>query len=216
MTVTVEGGRPTSVALVDDHELVIAGFQQLLAEQSDFVVVYSGASLDDVLVMAPAPDLILLDIVLGDSRPATDDVQSLMARGSEVVVISGMAAPAVVCDLVRVGVASFVSKADSNDDLLEAMRAAASGGSWTTPDLAAILATDRAKPRLSDQEELALTLYASGLKLQSVARQLGVAPSTAREYIERVRAKYTAVGRPAPTKVHLRQVAFEDGILDSP
>ncbi len=46
-----------------------------------------------------------------------------------------------------------------------------------------------------------------------MALQLGIAPSTAKEYLGRVRAKYVEVGRPAPTKVDLLRRAVEDGIL---
>jgi len=40
-----------------------------------------------------------------------------------------------------------------------------------------------------------------------------VKPSTVKEYIERIRAKYEALGRHAPTKVHLARNAEEDGYL---
>ena len=50
-------------------------------------------------------------------------------------------------------------------------------------------------------------------RAQARAQQLGIAHSTAREYLDRIRAKYVEVGRPAPTKVDLLRRAVEDGIL---
>jgi DNA-binding CsgD family transcriptional regulator len=70
-----------------------------------------------------------------------------------------------------------------------------------------------AKAQLGRRERDVLHLYASGLPLKAVAEQLGVAHSTAREYLDRVRTKYVEVGRPAPTKVDLLRRAVEDGIL---
>lgn len=61
-----------------------------------------------------------------------------------------------------------------------------------------------------------LRLYAAGLPLKVVADRLGVAYSTAKENITRVRVKYVEVGRPAPTKVDLLRRAMEDGILSEP
>ena len=61
-----------------------------------------------------------------------------------------------------------------------------------------------------------LRLYAAGLPLKAVAEQLGVAYSTAKENITRVRVKYVSVGRPAPTKVDLLRRAMEDGIVSRP
>jgi len=69
------------------------------------------------------------------------------------------------------------------------------------------------RPQLSAQEERTLQLYASGLKLTTVARQLRVKPSTAKEYIERIREKYRQAGRPAQNKFELRLRAIEDGYL---
>jgi two-component system uhpT operon response regulator UhpA len=58
-----------------------------------------------------------------------------------------------------------------------------------------------------------LHLYAAGLPLKLVALEMNIAVTTAREYLDRVRAKYVEVGRAAPTKVDLLKRAVEDGIL---
>ena len=70
-----------------------------------------------------------------------------------------------------------------------------------------------ADAQLSARERDVLRLYAAGLPLKTVADRLGVAYSTAKENITRVRMKYVEVGRPAPTKVDLLRRAMEDGIL---
>ena len=76
----------------------------------------------------------------------------------------------------------------------------------------------RGRPRLRRRaarrrERDVLRLYAAGLPLKVVADALGIAYSTARENIDRMRVKYVEVGRPAPTKVDLLRRAMEDGIL---
>ena len=73
-----------------------------------------------------------------------------------------------------------------------------------------------ADAQLSARERDVLRLYAAGLPLKVVADRLGVAYSTAKENITRVRVKYVEVGRPAPTKVDLLRRAMEDGILAEP
>lgn len=83
-----------------------------------------------------------------------------------------------------------------------------------TPELATVIAGDPDRPKLSIQEERALVLYASGLTLDAVAESIGVKPDTAKQYLERVKKKYAAVGRPARTKVDLSRVALADGYLD--
>jgi DNA-binding NarL/FixJ family response regulator len=68
----------------------------------------------------------------------------------------------------------------------------------------------RARPRLSEREESVLRAYASGLTLDAAARQVGVRPSTAKTYLERVKEKYRQAGRPAYTKTELAQRVRED------
>ena len=48
----------------------------------------------------------------------------------------------------------------------------------------------------------------------AVAERLGVAYSTAKENINRIRVKYVEVGRPAPTKIDLLRRAMEDGLVE--
>lgn len=67
------------------------------------------------------------------------------------------------------------------------------------------------RPRLSEREKSVLIAYTSGMTLDAVARRVGVRPSTAKTYLERVKAKYREIGRPAYTKTELRQRAREDG-----
>lgn len=56
----------------------------------------------------------------------------------------------------------------------------------------------------------------SGEKGRRVAHLTGLAGPTVKEYIDRIRAKYARVGRPAPTKVDLYRRAVEDGVLPGP
>ena len=46
-----------------------------------------------------------------------------------------------------------------------------------------------------------------------VGERLFIGPTTVRTHLQRVRAKYAAVGWPAPTKSALLARAVEDGIL---
>jgi len=73
---------------------------------------------------------------------------------------------------------------------------------------------DLTRPHFSGQERRTLQLYATGMKLAAIAREMGVKVTTVKEYVERIRGKYAAVGRPAPTVLHLRINAQQDGLLE--
>ncbi len=70
--------------------------------------------------------------------------------------------------------------------------------------------TGHTRPRLSQRERSVLLAYASGMTLDAVAEQVGIRPGTAKTYLERVKAKYLEIGRPAYTKLELAQRASED------
>ena len=67
---------------------------------------------------------------------------------------------------------------------------------------------------LTPQELGVLRLYASGTTMYSVARELGIAPSTVATYIKRIRKKYASAGIQLSSKVDLNRVAREVGLLD--
>ncbi|HWL45503.1 MAG TPA: hypothetical protein VNQ73_21360 [Ilumatobacter sp.] len=206
------------VAVVEDHLLQRNNTVALLAAQRDLRVVFAGETLPDLVVwLAGArpeerPHLTLLDLMV-DRRPNADPavVERLIANGVRVLVFSAMASPALVRQMMRVGVSGVVGKRDSEADILAAVRTVLGGGAWTTSELAAVIATDPRRPKLSVQEERALVLYASGLTMEATAAAIGVQRDTAKKYIERVKDKYLAAGRPLRSKLDLHRVVDEDG-----
>ncbi|MEI6624401.1 MAG: response regulator transcription factor [Actinomycetes bacterium] len=205
-----------TVAIIDDHVLVRDGMVGALASRSDLAVVLVGDDPRAVLELDPPPDLVLLDLDLDGDAASPDDAAAMIDRGSRVLVVSALGSPCQVREMVRAGVAGFVPKRDSWQSLLDAIDTVLGGEHWTSPDLAAVLANDDSpdRPCLGDRERRVLMLYASGLKMTSVARELGISPHTAKEYLDRVRDKYTAVGRPVGTKLDLYREAVRDGFID--
>ncbi|MBU6143949.1 MAG: helix-turn-helix transcriptional regulator, partial [Acidobacteria bacterium] len=66
--------------------------------------------------------------------------------------------------------------------------------------------------KLSERELQVLRLYASGMTLKQVAYELQISKHTAKEHIDRVRGKYSEVGRPAMDKSELLIRLIEDGL----
>lgn len=198
------------IAIVDDHALVRDALAGILAGTGHSVTV---AGTVDQLV--GRPDLVLLDLDLGAAGLADEQaVAALHGRGSAVLIVSALGSPRHLRRMLRAGAVGVVAKNDSMTDLGDAVDAALRGEPWMSPMLAqAIAADDAHRPALSDQELLALRLYACGLKLDSVARRMGVATSTAKQYIDRVRDKYARTGQAVRTKSELYAIAVEDGFI---
>jgi DNA-binding NarL/FixJ family response regulator len=134
---------------------------------------------------------------------------------SEVIIHSVADRPAAVREALAAGAAGVVSKSSRIDDVIRAIRIVARGEPLDNVEWASAVDGDRAfaDAQLSARERDVLRLYATGLPLKAVADRLGIAYSTAKENITRVRVKYIDVGRPAPTKVDLLRRAMEDGLV---
>jgi len=209
---TVSAG--PSIAVIDDHELVREGLASLISGGDSPVghLVYCGESPTQAAAMAPA--IALLDVDLGPGSPSlADSVTELTQAGAKVLLISAFEDAVAVRAAMAAGALGFVPKRTSVDVLREALEAVGAGELYLSVDLAAILASAAETPELSPRELDVLRLYASGLKLTAVANQLGISPHTAKEYLDRVRAKYALVGRTARTRTELYVEANRDGLL---
>ena len=72
---------------------------------------------------------------------------------------------------------------------------------------------ERIVPNLAAREKQVLIVWFRTDSKDEVARQLCIAPSSVRTYLQRVRAKYAAAGRHAPSKAALVARALQDGII---
>jgi two-component system nitrate/nitrite response regulator NarL len=208
------------IAAVDDHPII-----------RDSVAVWVAADLGDIRVVATEAnvgallagpgrhaDVVLLDLELGDGSTAEANVTAIRAAGPEVLVLSASDRPPVVRAAIRAGARGYALKNEQADQIRFAIREVAAGRDWISPRLAYIFATDDAedRPTLSNQERRTLQLYATGLPMKSVARKMAISEETVKQYLGRVRQKYTIAGRAAPTKLELYHRAVEDGHLPPP
>jgi DNA-binding NarL/FixJ family response regulator len=210
----------SSVALIDDHESVRLGLEAACARDGGQTVVFSGSTVASYLSWRastgqPPADVVVLDLTLGDGTTVTENVTSIVADGASVVIHSVADRAAAVREALAAGAAGVVSKSSSLTDVLDAIRTVAQGEALNNVEWASAVDGDRdfADAQLSTREREVLRLYATGLPLKAVAERLGVAYSTAKENISRIRVKYVSVGRPASTKVDLLRRAMEDGIV---
>lgn len=205
-----------TVAIVDDHEAVRLGLRAACRD-AGYDVVVDAASVPELLdgLDGRACDVVVLDLSLGDGTTVTDNVRAVLATGSAVLVHSIADRVAAVRESLAAGAAGVIPKASPMSAVIAAIATVARGEVLNNVEWASAIEADRdfAKAQLGRREHDVLHLYASGLPLKLVAAQLGIAHSTAREYLDRIRAKYIEVGRPAPTKVDLLRRAVEDGIL---
>ncbi|MGH3298196.1 MAG: response regulator [Trebonia sp.] len=208
------------IAAVDDHPIVLDSVAGWIAADDDDIRVIATAATVPALLAGPGrrAHVVLLDLDLGDGTTAEGNVAAIRAAGPAVLVLSASDRPQAVRAAMRAGAHGYALKSEQADQIRVAIREIAAGRDWISPHLAYIFATDDAvdRPILSPQERRALQLYAAGLPLKSVARKMTIGEETVKQYLGRVRQKYTIAGRAAPTKLELYHRAVEDGHLPPP
>jgi two-component system nitrate/nitrite response regulator NarL len=232
----VTGGQPDSagdiagdepagiiaVAAVDDHPIVLDGIANWIsaAGGAGAVRVVATAASVDALLAGPGrdADVVLLDLDLQDGTTVEANVAAIRAAGPAVLVLAASDRPVSVRAAIRAGALGYVLKSEEAGQVRAAIEAVAAGADWISPRLAYIFATDDApdRPTLSPQEARALRLYATGMPMKSVARRMMIGEETVKQYVGRVREKYSRAGRAAPTKMELYYRAVEDGYLPPP
>ena len=133
------GDAPVRLFLVDDQELVRAGFRMVLDAQPDMTVVgEAGDGLAGVEgVAATRPDVVLMDIRMPrlDGVEATRRVLELAGPRPRVLVLTTFDLDEYVYEAVRAGASGFLLKDVSPEDLVHAVRVVARGESMLAPAL---------------------------------------------------------------------------------
>ncbi len=207
----------TRVMVIDDHPLLREAVKsRVLQIAPDAEFTYIGASVSEALVAhttVPA-DCTILDLDLGDGRSPVANTADLVSGGCRVLIVSALADAATVRAALRAGALGFVSKQAEIKEFEESFRLTVEGTPSTSRDVAAILSSDETlSVPLSERERTAMVLYASGMKIDAVARRMNVKPATAQEYIRRVREKYSRAGTAVPTKTDLYRRARDEGLV---
>lgn len=204
-----------TAVVVDDHPVVRAGVAHWLSTAGIELV----ASGEDPGVAWTGPGasaaVVVLDLHLGGVAPATSELRKLVEDGRRVVVYSMRADDEIVLQCLEIGALSYLTKAEGADHLVQAVKAAAEGQSYTPPALAGALAGDRSdtRPALSPRETEVLVEWFQSESKEFVAQRLNITLSTVNSHLERIRVKYAAIGRQAPTKAALVARAIQDGLI---
>lgn len=205
------------IAVVEDHAIWVRGLAALLADYGLPAGVEQFATVDELLQKPKGFDLVILDLVLGDSSEPGDNVARLNASGHATLVITSGERPEMVRAAARAGVLGVVRKSETDDMIADAVASALRGDPVGSTDWAAAIDSDAEfVPQLSPREREVLALWASGETAKGVAQILDVSVNTVNAYLRRIKEKYEAAGRPARTKAELRAAAQDAGISPRP
>ncbi|HTY04158.1 MAG TPA: response regulator transcription factor [Rhodocyclaceae bacterium] len=187
------------VAIVDDHEIVRAGFREMLANELGVAVAFEAGSGEEALdcLRDGACDVLLLDLAL-PGQSGVDVLRAVRQRhaGLRVLVLTGYPEERYALAMIRHGADGYLCKECSRDELLKAVRVVASGRRYVSQQLAELLAAEitgggAEEPhlQLSERELQVFLRLARGESVSDIGRALNLSVKTVSTYRSRLLEK---------------------------
>lgn len=211
------------IIAIDDHRISLLGMHTLFSAdgECELVAAVSGISAAcDYLAGAgeKKAQVALLDLRMGDSSDPFDNVQRLQALGLAVIIFSSLDSPFLIRRALQAGVQGVVSKTATDEEIVQAVLTVHQNNTFANVDWASAIDSDPLlnSVDLSPRQLQVLELYASGESAKRVARITNLSVDTVQDYINRIRRKYCAAGRPTTSKTDLYLRGLEDGYIAGP
>jgi DNA-binding NarL/FixJ family response regulator len=212
------------VLVVDDQEIVRAGFAALLGTQEDFAVVGTAADGAEAVRVCrdERPDVVLMDVRMPvmDGIEATRRVSDDGAGAPKVIVLTTFDLDEYVYDALGAGASGFLLKDVTAETLFDAVRVVAAGDALLAPAVTRRLVSEFARLRptlprrpgtlvdLTPRETEVLRLVAEGLSNGEIAERLVVSEETIKTHVSHLLTKLDLRDRTQAVVV-----AYETGLV---
>jgi RNA polymerase sigma factor (sigma-70 family) len=187
----------TRVLIVEDHQVVAEGLAALINDQKDMSVVGHAGSVADSVTRAAElnPDLVLVDFRLtdGTGADAAGAIRQIRPE-TKLIFLTREDTDAARFAALEAGASAFIHKSRAAQDVVDAIRSVAAGGSLFTPRTIAKLLNSRREveaqlERLTPREKEVLRLMAEGTPSREIAARLGISYTTVRTHIRSLGSK---------------------------
>ena len=184
------------IALCDDHPIVLAGLQNLIASDPDFEMVGTATSGLSALklIVDKLPDIALIDISMPElngialARKLAEDAPSV-----RVMVLTVYEDRAFLRQALDAGVRGYLLKRSAAENLIQAARAVLTGGIYVDPAIVDRVFVNNAPrqgrngdkpmmPALTERESEVLKLTALGFTNKETARRLDIGVKSVETY----------------------------------
>jgi DNA-binding NarL/FixJ family response regulator len=177
--------------LAEDHPVVRAGLERLLANEEDIELVGAAADGAEAVEIAGRlrPDVVLMDLSMPvmDGIDATRRITEAHDGAVSVVVLTSFADREQVMEALDAGASGYLLKDAEPEELVRGIRAAARGEAPLAPRAAREVLAARTEPRpdaeLSVREREVLALVARGLPNKRIARELEISEKTVKAHL---------------------------------
>lgn len=200
---TTDIQKSITVILADDHPTTRTGIRSILQETPDIQVVGEAENGFQVQEMVAElhPNILLLDLVMPEPTSAQLE-KWVRANFPETItlVLTAHDRDAYLASMMDAGVSGFLSKTETGERLISAIRRAASGASLFTEEqferaLRWKQAAGEKWQTLTEREREIIRLLAEGYDNKEIAQKLNIAPKTAAFHITNILKKLKVKSR---------------------
>jgi two-component system invasion response regulator UvrY len=207
------------IVIIDDHELIREGIKKIIRSSREMVIAGEAADIKQALQLADllAPDIIILDI----SLPGYDGLVGLIETHQRfpaipILILSMYPEERFAIRALKAGASGYITKSMAAEELIKAIRKIMLGGTYVSPRLAELLATEVRAPRntpshelLTNRELQIISLLGSGKQVKEIAAELSISVSTVNTYRNRI---FTKMG--LRSNAELVRYAIEHHLVD--
>jgi two-component system invasion response regulator UvrY len=208
-----------TVLLVDDHELVRAGFRRLLEDGEQFEVIAEAGSGEQAVqdYMKHHPQVVVMDI----SMPGIGGVgaiERIVARDPQarILVLSVHEDSVFTTRALQAGALGFIPKRSAPEEMLRAVEQVSNGKTCIDPEIAQQIAvqkltgSDNLLDALSQREFEVFRLLAEGKTVNEIADILSLSPKTVGTHHTNIKQKLNV-----SNSAELARLAIRTGLLDA-
>ena len=199
---------PTRVLIVDDHAILRMGLASLLSSKKDIEVVGDAANGPEGIRRAIElkPDVVVMDLMMPGMGGAEATARLLeKAPDAKVLIITTFDTSYGIDRALKAGARGAIMKNCDFEELVDALRTVASGGSYIAPDVKRLFSNDPPAITLSPRQREMLQSIARGLSNPDIAKQFGISIYVVKEHIAALFAKIGAANRSEAVAIAMRK-----------
>lgn len=206
-----------TIVVADDHAVVRSGLRMLFEDETGFDVVAEAGDVPGAMraVRGHKPSVLVLDLNMpgGSSLEAIATLREI-APSTRIVVLTMQNQPAFAREALQAGALAYVLKEAANAELIQAVRMAAQGTTYLSPELGARMAAEPLRDAgppddLTERELQVLRLIALGNTNTEIGEQLFLSVRTVESHRAHIQQK---VGR--SSRAELVRYSVKHGLVE--
>jgi len=183
-----------SVIIVDDHPLVLNGFEFILNNHADIKLLNTFTKAEDALRFLETNKV---DVVLADiNMPGMNGIDATLAIKKiqskvQIIAISNISEGSIVQRMLDAGASGYLLKNISASELINAVHSVMKGNKILSTEIEPIMKQpDSSVPKITQREHEVLRLMTTGKTTPQIAEQMFISPLTVESHRRNLLQKF--------------------------